>query len=43
MRVERQKPAEYMQACFEGAQTCTACAEACVTEDMVAERLATLG
>lgn len=35
--VDRQKLAECITACFECSQTCTACADACLGEDMVAE------
>ncbi|UKA68425.1 four-helix bundle copper-binding protein [Arthrobacter sp. FW306-05-C] len=35
--VDRQKLADLIAACFECAQTCTACADACLSEDMVAE------
>lgn len=34
--VDRQKLAACIAACFECAQTCTACADACLSEDMVA-------
>ena len=35
--IDRQKLAEFIEACFECAQTCTACADACLAEDMVSE------
>ena len=35
--VDEQKLAACIAACFECAQTCTACADACLSEDMVAE------
>lgn len=35
--IDRTKLAECIQAGFECAQTCTACADACLNEDMVAE------
>ena len=34
--VDEQKLAACIAACFECAQTCTACADACLSEDMVA-------
>jgi len=34
---DREKLAAGIDACFECAQTCTACADACLSEDMVAE------
>lgn len=35
--IDRQKLAECIEACFECARTCTACADAYLAEDMVAE------
>ncbi|MBG6215812.1 hypothetical protein IWX75_000249 [Arthrobacter sp. CAN_A6] len=35
--IDREKLAECIAACFECAQTCTACGDACLSEDMVAE------
>ncbi|MCP2030731.1 hypothetical protein L1277_000795 [Okibacterium sp. HSC-33S16] len=35
--IDRQRLADCIAACFECAQTCTACADACLSEDMVAE------
>ena len=35
--VDQEKLATCIAACFECAQTCTACADACLSEDMVAE------
>src|SRR5512133_2570232 len=35
--VDRQKLADCIHACFACGETCTACADACLSEDMVAE------
>lgn len=35
--IDKAKLSESIEACFECAQTCTACADACLGEDMVAE------
>ncbi|QTG82747.1 four-helix bundle copper-binding protein [Arthrobacter crystallopoietes] len=35
--IDRQKLTDCIAACFECAQTCTACGDACLSEDMVAE------
>lgn len=35
--LDQQKVADCIAACFECSQTCTACADACLGEDMVAE------
>lgn len=35
--VDQQKLVDCIEACFECGQTCTACADACLAEDMVAE------
>lgn len=35
--LDREKLAEAIAACFECAQTCTACADACLAEDTVAD------
>ena len=35
--IDRQKLADCIHACFACGETCTACADACLSEDMVAE------
>lgn len=35
--IDREKLATCIEACFECGQTCTACADACLSEDMVAD------
>lgn len=35
--IDREKLAECIAACFDCAQTCTACADACLSEDKVAD------
>ena len=36
-KIDRQKLADCIHACFACGETCTACADACLSEDMVAE------